>query len=87
MNIPNFQDSQVIDPKTGKWTDEWKQIMQALFQSLQNSAGNEGLVAPGQTTANIATIQTNAPNGAIIYDSTTNEFKGNMNGTFRVFLT
>jgi hypothetical protein len=68
MNVPSFLDSRVIK-EDGTWTDEWKTIMQALFQNMQSNLGNEGLVMPMQSAANIATIQNNTVlvNGNTIY--------------------
>ena len=87
MNIPNFEDIPVIVKKGDDyyWSDEWRFILQQLFQTLQQNAGNEGLVPPSQTTANISIIQPNAQNGTIIYDSTTDQLKGLIAGVFKVF--
>lgn len=81
MNIPNFDNIQFVD-KNGFLTDQWKQILTQLFTSLQQNAGNEGLVMPSQTASNIALIQNNLVNGlptcqfgTMIYDTTNNQPK------------
>lgn len=58
MIIPNYIDMQVIDPKTGYFTPQWKAIMQQLMQELQLNASQNGLVAPTQDSATITTIET-----------------------------
>lgn len=87
MNIPNFEDVPVIVKKGDDyfWSDEWRFIMQQLFQTLQQYAGNEGLVPPSQKTTDITVIQPHAQNGTIIYDQTTNQLKGLIAGVFKVF--
>lgn len=87
MNIPNFQDIPVVVKRGDDfyWSDEWRDILQALFSSLQSNAGNEGLVPPSQPTGNISIIQPVAQNGTIIYDSTTDQFKGRIAGVFKTF--
>lgn len=56
QSIPTFVDIPVIDMKTGKFSPEWKAIMQQLLTQLMNTVSNQGLVAPSQTAANVATI-------------------------------
>lgn len=87
MNIPNFEDVPVIVKRGDDyvWSDEWKRILQGLFQSLQLNASEEGLVPPSQPTTNISIIQPQAKNGTIIYDTTSKQLKGNIEGTFKVF--
>lgn len=82
IRIPNLPFGQIVD-ETGHPTDDELTFRQALIGNLENFMGNEGLVMPTQTTANITEIQ-NAQNengqytcafGTFIYDSTTNEIK------------
>jgi hypothetical protein len=88
MNIPNFIDCKVVDEK-GYFTAEYKIILQQLFTELQANASNEGLVAPTQTAANIALIQStfavlsptnstpiyNCQYGTILYNETANSIQ------------
>jgi len=88
VRIPNLPIGKIVDDN-GKATDEELTFRQALLTLLQNLFGEEGLVMPSQTSANITEIQNNqtstegasdnpyytcAP-GTIIYDTTTNEVK------------
>jgi hypothetical protein len=85
MNIPNFQDIPVIVKKGDDYffSDEWRTILLALFETLQTNASNEGLVMPTQSAANITTIQNNqytngqysTAYGTMIYDSTDNSVR------------
>ncbi len=91
MNIPNFQNIKFIDEK-GYLTNEWALILQQLFTALQTSLSNEGYQLPQQPTTTITSLQTRfaaAPSpsayyGDLLYDTTTNQFKVNIAGTFRI---
>lgn len=88
MNIPNNPDIPVIIKREDGnyyWTEEWQNIWDQLFQTLQLNASEEGLVPPSQSTANIAIIEPTSKEGTIIYDSTTKQFKGNEGGVFKIF--
>lgn len=56
MNIPNFADIPVVVKRGDAyyWSDEWRDIMQSLIQTLQENASEEGLVAPTQSSEVIA---------------------------------
>jgi len=56
VRIPNLPMGQIVDAN-GKATDEEMTFRQALLTLLEQLAGNEGLVMPQQTDANITTIQ------------------------------
>lgn len=91
MNIPNFENIRFVDEK-GYLTESWQNIMQQLFTALQSNVSNEGFQIPQQTTATIATLQTRFAaatdptvyNGDMLYDSSTDELKVNIAGTFKV---
>lgn len=91
MILPNFENTKLVDEK-GYLTAEWQMILQAFFQTLQKNLSNEGFLIPQQSTATISSLQTqfNASTtptvyyGDLLYDSTTDEFKVNIAGTFRV---
>lgn len=82
IRIPTLPIGQMVK-EDGTPTEEELTFRQNLVSNLQSIAGNEGLVAPTQTTANILVIQNNQlPNGeytcqfgTIIYDVTTRELK------------
>lgn len=86
MNIPNFIEAQVVD-EDGKFTDVWRNLMIQLLKQMQVNLSDEGLVIPSQSTAHITTIQTGAPNGALLYDSSTDLAKVKIAGTFRTITT
>jgi hypothetical protein len=83
MKIPNFEDMQVVT-KDGFLTSEWRQILMQLFTELQKNASDEGLIAPSQPTANINQFTGIDKNGAIFYDSDTNQLKVNLNGVIKI---
>ena len=91
MIIPNFENTQMVD-RSGNLTTNWQNILQALFTALQGGVSNEGFNIPQQTTANITKLQTQfaaSPNpadyfGVMLYDSTTDQLKVNIAGTFKV---
>lgn len=82
MNIPNFPVGAIVkDDKTP--TDSFVTFLQQLISVLQTNAGQEGLVAASQSSANVTTIQNNQlPNGAytcqygtFLYDSGANSIR------------
>lgn len=91
MNIPNFQNTPIVS-SGGNLSDAWSLILQQLITALQKNLSDEGYQVPQQPTATIAKLQTQfnaSPNpsvyfGDLIYDSTTNQLKVNINGTFKV---
>lgn len=83
MLIPNFLDSKVIE-EDGTLTNTWKQILSSLFAQLQRSISEEGVQIPSQSTENINKISGTDTIGRLLYDSTTNELKININGEFKV---
>jgi len=86
MTIPCLDNIQVIDLKTGKFTPEWLKIMTELFQQLQLTMSNEGLVAPSLSDSNISKL-TRSLNNTFIYDSTNNLAKVCINGSFKTIQT
>lgn len=94
MNVPNFQNIQVIG-KGGFFTDEWQNMLQQLITQMQNNLSDEGFHIPQQTAANIAILQTqfaaspdpSAYNGVMLYDTTNDLLKVNIAGTFKTVTT
>lgn len=84
MKIPNLPHEKPID-EHGQWTAAWSLWFQQLMGCLQTCLSDQGLQLPLQPTSIIN--QLNKPNnsGSLIYDSSTQQFKGNLNGTFKVF--
>lgn len=101
MNIPNFQDIPVVVRRNDGnyyFSDQWRVIMQQLFEALQRNAGNEGLVAPPQPRPDgpvnaIDLIQNNTETvggntiytcgyGRFLYDSTNNKMKVSIDDGF-----
>ena len=92
VNIPTFVQEKPLD-ENGNWSKPWQQLWEQLLQNMQQSISDEGFLIPSQTTANIAVIiainpETGTPfmsPGTIIYDSTTDEFKGMVGTTLKTF--
>jgi hypothetical protein len=80
------RENQLID-KNGNITDNWQLYFNQLTMALQTNFKPEGIVVPPKPTTDIIQLTDDASNTNIIYDSTTNEFKGNVNGTWKVFLS
>ena len=84
MNIPNFVNAPIAD-KDGNLTVEWANLLQQLLTELQLNAGAEGLKPSPLPTVDInALVDADLSTGAMVYDTTTNELKVNINGTWRV---
>ena len=86
MNIPNFNDTRVID-KDGKLSDEWRQILSQLFTQLQGGLSDEGISVPQQSSANITTLADANKSGTLLYDSDNHLLKVNVNGIFKTIQT
>lgn len=84
MKIPNLPHEKPIDDN-GQWTAAWSLWLQELNGILQKQLSDQGFQLPLKPTSIIT--QLNKPNntGTLIYDSDTQQFKGNVNGTFKVF--
>jgi hypothetical protein len=79
-------------PRTTKLVDEngnmnldWQLFFDNLTLALQVNFKPEGIVVPSQTAANIALLTAPVSVANIIYDSTNNQFKGNIAGTWKIF--
>lgn len=84
MNIPILPHENPIDDN-GQWTASWLLWLQQLVAVLQKTISDHGLRVPPLSTEIIK--QLNKPSNAsvILYDSDTKQFKGNADGTFKVF--
>lgn len=89
MNITNFliPNLPTVTPvqKDGSFHPSWQQWLQQLVAVLQNNLSPQGFKLPQQPTTTIATLNTPESKAVIIYDETTDQFKGNVAGTFKVF--
>jgi hypothetical protein len=84
MIIPSYVNAKFVD-ENGYLTPEWQSAMSQLITELQLNLNNEGYVLPELATTDIAKLTDVAKSkGAMVYDSTTNEFKVNINGVWRV---
>lgn len=86
MKIPNLIHEKIID-EHGRLHPAWRDVLEQLFTQLQLNLSNEGYVVPQQPTTNITKLNTSKSIGALLYDSTTNELKVNLNGTFKTIQT
>lgn len=85
MKIPPFNNTKVVD-ENGYLTQEWRSILQALFEGLQYQVSDEGLIVPSQSAANIALL-TSSPVGALVYDSDNDLAKINIAGSWKTITT
>lgn len=84
MNIPILPHEKPIDDN-GQWTAAWNLWFQQLISVLQQQLSNEGFQLPLKPTNMITQLNKPMNTGKLIYDSETQEFKGNVHGTFKVF--
>ena len=82
MNIPAMTNQPIVD-KDGKLTEQWRTMFAQLFQQMSLNLSDEGFICPSQTTDNINKIASQEKNGAVLYDSDTNELKACINGVFK----
>jgi hypothetical protein len=84
MKIPNLPHEKPINEQ-GQWTSAWSLWLQQITTLLQTHLSDEGFQLPLKPTSIIT--QLNQPNktGALIYDVTTQQFKGNVDGHFKIF--
>lgn len=83
--IPNIPRESILVDKQGNITHSWKLFLDQLTTALQTNYKPEGLFIPSQTTANINLLTGQPSYNNIIFDSTANLFKGNINGTWYPF--
>ncbi len=84
MNIPTLPHEKPID-KSGQWTASWLLWFQQLTSLLQTNLSDQGFQLPLKPTEIITQLNKETNTGTLIYDSSTQQFKGNVNGTFKVF--
>lgn len=89
MKIPTFSGLKIID-ESGNCSSEFQQYNDQLNQQMQLMVSNDGYVIPGNTTTDINNFSRNdnangKPNGTMWYDTTTNQFKGKINGVVKIF--
>lgn len=96
QTYPNYVQEKLVDNE-GNITSAWSYQFQQGITYMQNNLSQEGFVVPNLTTSQITDITSidnkrtdafgnPAPQyrGALYYDTTTNQFKGNKNGTIVV---
>lgn len=83
--FPDLPRDPIVINEKGMFTDPYKLFFQQLVMALQTNFKPEGYVIPPKPTSDIIQLIAQASNNNIIYDSTTNQFKGNVNGTWKVF--
>lgn len=75
-----------MDIPTYLYTDDKdleNRYQEELNQTLRDNLVNS-INSPQFTTAEITTLAPDLPNGAILYDTTTNQLKGKVNGSIVV---
>jgi hypothetical protein len=83
--FPDLPRDEKIADKDGNLTSPYHLFLQQLVMALQTNFKPEGYVVPPKPTSDIIQLIEEASNNNIIYDSTTNQFKGNVNGVWKVF--
>ena len=83
MFVPTFSNSQFTD-KNGNLTTTWLYVLSQLFNQMHGALSDNGFQVPNKTTAEIAEIFTNAPNGRLLQDKDTDELKVSINGVPKV---
>lgn len=78
------RDKQMVDNR-GYIKPAWDLFFQQLVMTLQTNFKPEGIVIPPQALTNINLLTGNTSNNNILYDSTNNLFKGNVNGVWKTF--
>lgn len=86
MNLPDYLNTPPIDPETGKWTKSWGLVMSQLLSELGADLNAEGFKMPSLPTTDINKLtDASKSTSRIVYDETTNQFKGNIDGTWKTF--
>lgn len=85
MSIPNLAQPFLLGD--GEINPNFVFMMQKLVTELQRVLGDEGLSPAKHDTAAIATLNTAASIGKIVFNTTTSKFMGNETGTFKTFTT
>lgn len=86
--FPDLPRSLLSDPivdKEGRMKDLLGIFLDQLVLALQTNFNNQGIAVPQQTSSNIILLTGTQYSGNILYDSTTNQFKGNVNGVWKTF--
>jgi len=90
--FPDLPRNQPLVDKDGNMNQYWILFFQNLVAALQNNFSNEGIKVPAQTATNILSLTTSLTSETkrgsianVLYDSTNNAFKGNVNGTWKTF--
>ena len=71
----------------GFMSDEWQLYFDQLTVALQTYFKPEGIVVPPLTSSQIALLTGAASDGNIIYNTTIPALQGNINGTWKTFLS
>jgi hypothetical protein len=82
MKIPNYIRGIAIK-ESGHFSDFTLAWLDQFIQAVQGYLSEEGIHIPSLSTVDINSL-TNAPNGTLIVDATTNELKIKLNGSFKV---
>lgn len=87
MIVPNYLNTAFTD-SNGNLTPQWSLLLDQLLRQMQINLSNEGFVIPSQNATNMNTIEPQAQNGTLLYDSTTGKLRIKLNdGTFHDILT
>lgn len=83
--FPDLPRDEIMVDKDGYVTASWALYFQQLTMALQSNFKPEGIVVPPKPTSDIILLTGDQSHRNILYDATTDEFKGNIAGTWKTF--
>jgi hypothetical protein len=76
--IPDLPRNNVVIDNEGRLQAEWKLFFEQLIQAMQTNFKPEGILFPMQDASNIALLTDINSLANILYNTTTNQFMGNV---------
>jgi hypothetical protein len=84
--FPDLPRNQPVINQDGTMNPYWMLFFDLLVAALQTNYKPEGIAVPQKPSTDIAQLtDATKSTGNIIYDSTTDQFKGNIAGTWKTF--
>jgi hypothetical protein len=83
--FPDLPREKKLVDEHGNISSSWELYLQQLTMALQTNLKPEGFVVPPKPTTDISQLTADTSKNNIIYDDTTNQFKGNVNGVWKIF--
>lgn len=83
--FPDFPSNVKLVDENGYMSKDFQLFFDQLILALQTNFKPEGFVIPQEIASDIVLLTGTQSFANIVYDSTNNEFKGNINGTWMTF--